>query len=308
MKISIVTSLFNSEDFITEFYKSTIKAIEDCSFSEYEIIFVNDGSPDNSLEKVLQLRKSDSNIRIYDLSRNFGHHSAIYCGLQQATGDYIYMLDSDLEELPEWLVLFYNNLISNKDLDVVYGIQKEREGTLYRRWAGALYYKILNFISDIYIPPNTCNARVITRKYLDAMLLFEDSTISLDGLFAVVGFKQKGMPVKKPYKGTSGYSLSAKLNLAINTVITSTVKPLYWLSLLGVIIAFPAFVTILWLVIDRLFIAPEEVTMGWASLFASIWMFGGLILSSLGMLGLYMAKVYVESKDNPLYVIRDKWE
>lgn len=308
MKISIVTSLYNTSKFLPEFY-NRCKANALQYFDDYEFIIVNDGSPDNGLSQAVMLHEQDSKVKVIDLSRNFGQHTAIRCGLEHAIGDYIFVLDSDLEETPEWLSLFYNKLKNADDVDVVYGIQLKREGSLYRRYAGAVFYKFLTLLSDINIPENTCIARVMSRRYLNSLLLLNDKTYSLLGLFHQTGYKQIPVLVNKPYKGESSYTFKRKLSLAMDTIIGSTSRPLYLLSAMGIIITLFSFLYIIWTVFRVLFLADEtDMSLGWASVFVSVWFFGGIIQFSIGFVGLYVSRIFIECKNNPMYMIKKIWK
>ena len=143
MKLSIVTTLYKSSEYVEEFYKRITKEAKKIT-DDYEIIFVDDGSPDDSLKKCVSLHKQDQKIKVIELSRNFGHHKAIMTGLSYAKGDFVFLIDSDLEEDPEFLEIFWEELQSGEDLDVVYGLQKSRKGGWFEKFSGGLFYKVFN--------------------------------------------------------------------------------------------------------------------------------------------------------------------
>src|SRR6266480_3840502 len=157
MTLSIVTTLYNSAPYVEEFYVRVCAATEQIT-EDYEIILVNDGSPDNSLEIALSIYHKDPRVRVIDLSRNFGHHKAMMTGLIHARGKLVFLLDSDLEEEPELLEQFYQ-LLKAKDADVVYGVQEKRKGRLFERVSGTLFFKLFNFLSTYPIPPNLITVR-----------------------------------------------------------------------------------------------------------------------------------------------------
>jgi putative glycosyltransferase len=272
MKISAVTTLFHSESFIKEFYERIsieIRKITD----DYEIIFVNDGSPDNSTAAVLQLQETDSAVTLIDLSKNFGHHKAMMTGLKFADGDYIFMIDSDLEEDPELFSVFWQELNETRTIDVVFGIQKKRKGSWFEKFSGKSYYSFLSLISKSKYPADPLTARLMTRCYVDALKQFEEKEADLWGLFVLNGFQQKSIVVNKKNKGKTTYSLRRKVGIGIDTITTLTHRPLYLIVALGLIVTFLAIINALILVINYFrmgTIATSSLIIG------SIWLTGDL--------------------------------
>src|SRR5918912_1860756 len=164
MNLSIVTTLYHSAPWLREFYART-KASAQKITDDYEIIFVNDGSPDDSLEVALSLYKGDTRVRVIDLSRNFGHHKAIMTGLAHAKGELVFLVDVDLEEEPELLEVFYDCL-KERGADVVFGVQRRRRGSIFERFTGAIFYKLLRLLSDTHVPANQLTARLMTSDYV----------------------------------------------------------------------------------------------------------------------------------------------
>ena len=198
MLISIVTTLYHSAPYLQEFYERSRRAAEKIT-TDYEILLVNDGSPDNSLERALTIQKQDSRVVVIDLSRNFGHHRAMMTGLSYARGEYIFLLDGDLEEEPEWLLTFYEAL-RRDSLDVVYGVQERRKGDLFEQWSGALFYKLFNVFSNTPIPANSVIARLMTRRYVRQLLQHREREVFIPGLWQVTGYRQRPWPVTKTLK------------------------------------------------------------------------------------------------------------
>src|SRR3970040_1251802 len=168
VRVSIVTSMFRSSAYLEEFYSRSVRAISAIS-SAYEVVFVNDGSPDDSLAVALRIRERDPRVRVVDLSRNFGHHRALMTGLAHARGELVFLIDCDLEEEPEWLLRFHETL-QRTGADVVYGVQSTRKGGLVERASGALFYLVLNRLLTPPLPRNVITARLMTQRYVRALI------------------------------------------------------------------------------------------------------------------------------------------
>lgn len=305
MKISVVTTLYYSQDYLQEFYDRTLKSILSLT-SEYEFIFVNDGSPDSSLDKVIELQQKDKNVVIIDLSRNFGHHKAIMTGLQFVTGDYVYLIDCDLEENPEVLLPLWTELQSSPRVDVVYGIQPKRKGGFVERVSGKLFYALFSLLTSIDYPHDTLTARIMTRRYVQGMHRYKEKELDIWGLFVLNGFNQKGIFLSKGSKGTSTYTLRKKLKMAVDTITSFSSRPLYLIFVLGVFVLAFSFLNILYISYQKI-IWGKEIE-GWASILASVWLIGGLIIFILGILGIYLSKLFSEIKNRPLTIIRDVYK
>lgn len=304
-KLSVVTSLYRSAGFIEEFF-GRIRTVANQLKIDFEVILVNDGSPDNSLEVAKSLNLREPTVRVVDLSRNFGHHKALMCGLAQAEGDLIFLTDIDLEEPPEDLLRYWQAMMDSKQpVDVVFGQQVQRKGKFFEQLSGSFFYWALNKLSDIKIPPNLVMSRLMTKRYVEAILQFQESELMLAGIFQLAGFNQLAIPVTKSDKGFTTYSFGRKLDLLINAVTSLSSKPLYYIFYLGLLTTFASMVFISILLIRKLL--NEDMISGWASTIVSLWFLGGLILTSTGLLSIYLSKVFIETKRRPLYIIRDKW-
>lgn len=302
MQLSIVTTLYKSSPYVNEFYsRMSIEAQK--ITDDYEIIFVDDGSPDDSLEKAVSLYEKDNKVKVIELSRNFGHHKAIMTGLSHTMGEFVFLIDSDLEEEPELLRIFWNELHKEKDLDVVYGVQESRKGGWFERWSGRLFWKLINFMSPITIPSNIITARLMTSKYNQSLIAYKENEIFLGGLFAHTGYKQKAVEVKKGSQSPSTYTLTRKLLLLVNAVTSFSSKPLIYIFYIGLITTFFSTIFILKLVIDKLFFGLTFE--GWTSLIVSVWFFGGLIILLLGIIGIYLSKIFIEVKQRPYTIVKN---
>lgn len=299
--ISVVTSLYYSQKHILEFYSRAKAAIEKLNLN-YEFIFVDDGSPDNSGEQVKRLIARDKQIKLIELSRNFGQHAAMFAGLAHATGDLVYASDCDLEEAPELIIDFYKTLINTDELDVVFGVVKERKGGFFRRKLGQFFFYILHLLTEYNIPQNQSWARLMKKHYVKSLLRFQETETFAAGLMHITGFKQKVLPIDKHYKGSTTYTPFKRLSVALTAIASFSSKPLIYISALGLIIFISAFVFIAYIIIGKTFFTDFQA--GWSSLIASIWCVGGLIIFCIGVIGFYIAKVFNQVKSRPLYIVR----
>jgi putative glycosyltransferase len=304
MKLSIVTTLYNSAPYLPEFHERCCAAARVIT-DDLEFVIVNDGSPDNSLAVALDLRRTDPRIRIVDLSRNFGHHKAMMTGLVHARGDLVFLLDSDLEEEPELLHKFYEEM-TRTAADVVFGVQEQRKGRLFERVTGALYYKIFNFFSTYPIPPNHITARLMSRSYVAALVSHQEQEFVMSGLWAVTGFKQLAVKVRKHHKQTSAYSLGRKISHLVNAITSFSNKPLVLIFYLGCVILLFSSIAAIDLILRKILFGT--LMQGWASLIVSIWLLGGLTIFCLGVIGIYLAKIFIEVKHRPYTIIKQVFE
>lgn len=303
--LSIVTTLYYSAEYIEEFYQRASKEAQKIT-DNYEIIFVDDGSPDDSLQKAINIHQRDSKVIVAELSRNFGHHKAMTAGLTLAKGEYIFLIDSDLEEEPELLSLFWQELSTNSNIDVVYGVQEKRKGGWFERWSGQLYWQVFNKLSNIKVPESMIVARLFKKSYNDAFLQYNEKEYFIGGVWYLAGFHQKSMVVKKGSRSPSTYTFSRKISLFVNSVTSFSNKPLYFIFLLGSVISGVSLIVAVFLIYKKL-IANVDVD-GWTSIIASIWLLGGLIIFCIGILGVYLAKVYSETKQRPNFIMRNVYK
>jgi putative glycosyltransferase len=301
MKISVVTTLYKSEFYVAEFYERCVRTVKKIT-DDYEIIFVNDGSPDQALQKVLDLQAQDGNIVAVDLSRNFGHHRAIMTGLQHADGDFVFLIDSDLEEEPEILQRYFEEIEQDKSVDVVYGVQEKRKGGAFERLSGQAWYFFFSFLSDIDYPVNSLTARLMSRRYVEAVKEFPERELEIWGVFVLAGFSQKTVIIPKGNKGETSYTLTRKLKVAVNSITSFSSKPLIALFVIGMVMTFISFIFILYLLFQKF--VQGGVVEGWTGTLVSIWFIGGLIIFSLGIIGIYISKMFLEIKARPLTIVR----
>lgn len=304
MKLSIVATLYNSEVYIKEFYKRVTDAAKQIAGNDYNIILVNDGSTDNSSDIAVQLTKNDNKISVIDLSRNFGHHKAMMTGLMHAKGDRVFLIDCDLEEPPEALIDWWYELDKNIDIDVIYGVQAMRKGNWFKRITGYLFYFIVNALSPVKLTPNSIVARLMSARYVKELIKHQDQEMYLFGLTAFTGFTQKSAIINKTNKEDTTYTLIKRFSLFFNAITSFSNYPLYLIFYAGLAISISAFLFVLYLVV-RWYVFPEQgEVIGWTSLAVSIWAVGGFVLTALGIIGIYIAKVFSEVKSRPISVIR----
>ena len=195
MNISVVTTLYNSAPYVIEFVQR-MRAELNKATDDHEIIVVDDGSSDNSLQTAVALMDREPRLKIIELSRNFGHHKAMMTGLEHATGDLIFLIDVDLEEPPELLGPFLVAL-QNEQLDVVYGFQRARKGGLIERWGGHLAWKLLDLLLPVKIPHNHSTVRLMTRDYVQALIQHKEQKTAIGGLWVLTGFRQEGIAFRQ---------------------------------------------------------------------------------------------------------------
>jgi putative glycosyltransferase len=300
-KLSIVSTLFYSENYIKEFYSRATIVAQNNFGSEYEIIFVNDGSPDKSLSLAINLSNSDPRVVVIDLSKNFGHHKAMMAGLSFSRGHYIFLIDSDLEEMPEWLIEF-DNVMKKNVCDVVYGIQRKRKGGFFERISGAIFYRLFRILTNLNQENNITTARLMTRRYVDALLLHKESEINIGGLWILTGFQQEAVEIRKISNSPTTYSLIRKLDTFINAVTSFSALPLVFIFYSGLTIFLTSLVYVMWLIFQYVFVITPPS--GYVSVIASIWFFSGLIILYMGIQGIYISKIFMEVKNRPNAIIR----
>ena len=308
MKLSIVATLYKSSKYINEFYDRCVASASELFDDDFEIIFVNDGSPDDSLSRAIALHQKDKRVKVVDLSRNFGHHKAMMAGLGFARGDLVFLLDSDLEEQPEWLRLFYETLTAEagiNTIDVVYGIQGSRKGGWAEKVSGALFFKLFSYLSEAEIPKNLVTARLMSKRYVQALLMHKEREYFISGLWTITGFNQIPMKVSKLSSSESNYSLGKKIALAAHHVICFSTVPLKLICFFGFFVACISAIMAIWVILQHTFGTLAE---GWPSIVVAICFFGGLNFFGIGVLGLYLGKVFSEVKQRPNAIYRQIYD
>ncbi|TPJ75500.1 glycosyltransferase family 2 protein [Mesorhizobium sp. B2-5-13] len=302
MKLSIVSTLYKSEAHIDEFCDRISAVARHLVGDEFEIILVNDGSPDHSLDLALARSAVDRHLTIIDLSRNFGHHKAMMTGLAHAIGGRVFLIDCDLEEEPEWLLPFAGQM-SERQLDVVYGVQQSRRGGAFERWTGALFFLINDALSDFQLPRNLVIARLMTRAYVTALVSHQDHEFIIAHLFQLTGYRQGSQVVAKHSLSPTTYSVSRRVQMAVRSLMTTSTRILYIVLYFGMSVSVLSFLLIFFYIV-RYLVSGIGVT-GFTSLIVSIWFFGGMTMLVLGVISVYIANILSEAKRRPYTIIRD---
>lgn len=300
MKLSIVATLYLSAPYMDEFYRRVTETAKHLA-DDFEIILVNDGSPDDSLERATPLVERDHRVVVIDLSRNFGHHKAMMTGLGQARGERVFLIDSDLEEEPEWLIPFTKQL-ERDQCDVVYGVQEKRKGGTFERWAGNWFYRSFSALTGIALPENAVTARLMSRRYVQALLLHDEREVFLAGLWHITGFDQQPHTVRKHSTSETTYTFRRKMALLVNSVTSFSNAPLVSIFYVGIGISLTAGIYTTFLIVNWLFLAKPPS--GWTSVMASIWLLGGMVISFIGVVGIYLSKIFSETKRRPYTIVR----
>ena len=305
--LSIVATIYRTGCYLAEFTQRALAAAEQAGFAaeDVEVVFINDGSPDNALQDALDVRARHPQVRVIDLSRNFGHHKAMMGGLRVSRGEYVFLLDSDLEESPEWLIEF-KTLMDSSGCDAVYGVQARRKGKWFERCSGEIFYTIFNLLAAYKVTPNSVTARLMTRDFVNALIMHEESEPFLFGLASLTGFTQYPCTVHKKHSSPTSYTFIRKLRLACNSIVSFSSRPLIYIALLGFLMTCSAFAYIIWILFAFLLFGTPPA--GWTSLIVSVWFFGGITILCLGIVSLYLAKMFEEVKRRPSSIVKKRYE
>jgi dolichol-phosphate mannosyltransferase len=304
LSTSIIIPCFNEEAVIEEAY-ARVKAVMK-NFKTYEIIFINDGSRDRTLEILARLAKTDKTMRVISFSRNFGHQAAVTAGVRNASGDAAIIIDADLQDPPE-LFPEMIRLHLEEGANVVYGQRTKRKGeTIFKKLTAKLYYRLLNKFSEVPMHMDTGDFRLIDRKVMDAFCEFSEKNKYIRGIISWVGFKQVPIQyVREPrFAGETKYPLRKMLKFAMSGLLYFTKKPLKLAMNLGIFCIVIGLGLALWSLI--LYFSNEFTVPGWSSQLITIVFFGGVQLFTIGVLGGYIGSIFDEVKDRPEYIIGEK--
>ncbi len=304
MELSIVTTLYCSAPYVREFYARICAAAEKIA-PDFELLLVNDGSPDDSLQLAVELYERDPRVKVVDLSRNFGHHKAMMTGLARAQGDLVFLIDCDLEIKPETISEFHAKF-QTVQADVVYGVQDKRQDRLGDQIAARVFYAMFNWLSSAPLPFNLTTVRLMSQRYVSALVAHQEREVLIGGLWVITGFKQVALVVSKTSKGSSTYNLGRRLATIVNAITSFSNRPLILIFYLGGIISAIAILAALYLVLQKIFFGI--FLSGWPSLIVSVWLLGGLQIVCLGIIGIYLSKIFVETKQRPYTIIRQVYE
>jgi dolichol-phosphate mannosyltransferase len=301
--ISVIVPVFNEESNLSVLHEKLVNVVTAITNS-YEIIFINDGSKDNSLQVIKSLAQQYPQVKYVDFSKNFGHQLAVFAGLEHATGNAIVIIDADLQDPPELIVDLYNKL--QQGFDVVYAQREQRVGeTWHKLLTAKLFYRFINRLSDVAIPLDTGDYRIMTKKIKDIIVAMPEHNKFLRGQIAWTGFNQTSVLYKRNerYSGTTNYSYSKMFSFAFDGITAFSNLPLRLATYMGFLVSFVSFLVIIYTLYQKYI--NNNVVQGWSSLMVSILFIGGVQLICLGIIGEYLGRIMDNVKQRPLYIVRE---
>lgn len=305
-KISIIVPCYNEEEMIPIFYKEFSKTTKKLKKVEFEVIYINDGSTDNSLKEMKQLSKEENNVKYISFSRNFGKEAAMMAGLDYASGDYIAIMDVDLQDPPEMLEEMYNIIKNNEEIDCV-GLKTNSHDDygFIRKFFTNCFYKIISKMSKTEMVSGARDFRLMTRQMVDAIKSLREYNRYSKGLFSFVGFNTKWLTYKIPERkaGKTTWNFFKLFAYAIDGILAFTTTPLTIAAFVGVIFCLFSVIAIIIIIIKTL-IFGDPVD-GWPSLVCIMFFLSGIQLFCTGISGAYLSKTYTEVKKRPIYIIKE---
>ena len=305
-KISVVIPMYYEEEVVNECYSRVKKVLLSLDKYEHEMIFVNDGSKDKTLELLERIAGKDKTVKVISFSRNFGHQAAVTAGLQYVSGDCVLIIDSDMQDPPELLIDMLK--LWEEGNEVIYAKRKVRKGeSRFKLLTAKMFYKILNGLSDVEIPKDTGDFRLVDRSVVDVINNMPEHNKFLRGLFSWVGFKQQPIEYERQerFAGKTKYPLKKMLKLAADGIISFSTKPLKIIGGIGIASIFISFIILIYAILSYIF-AWNDLTAGWTSLMVAITFFAGVQLVSIWMISEYIARIYDDTKDRPEYIVNKK--
>ena len=303
-KISVVIPMYCEEEVVDICYKRVVNNLKKLSDKySYEIIFINDGSKDSTLEILKKIASNDNNVKIISFSRNFGHQAAVTAGIRNVTGDAIIIMDADLQDPPE----LFEGMIEKweEGYEVVYGKRKTREGeSIFKLLTARMFYNTLNKLSEIEIPKDTGDFRLVDRKVIDVIATLPEHNKFLRGLFSWVGFNQYAYEYNRVNRvaGKTKYPFKKMFKLATDGILSFSAKPLKIVGAIGFFSVIVSIIILIYSIVSYMF-KLNSLTPGWTSIMCTMTFIGGIILISLWMIGEYIARIYEESLGRPEYII-----
>ena len=305
MKLSIVSPVYRAELILDELVERIAKSIPP-AFNSYEIILVDDFSPDKSWQKIVEISNKNSKVRGFKLSRNFGQHYAITAGLNQVSGDYVVVLDCDLQDQPEEIEKLFNE--SQKGFDIVLARRYERKDSFYKKTVSKLFYKTLSYLTGTKQDATVANFGIYSKQVIDEVVKLEEKIKYFPTMVKWVGFSTAYVNVEHASRseGKSNYNLKKLLNLALDIILAYSDKPLRLIIKFGLSIALISFLMVIYVLFEK--ITGKVSVSGYASLIISIWFLSGCLLTTLGVVGLYIGKIFEGVKNRPSYIIEKTTE
>jgi len=300
--VSVVVPCFNEEEMVSEIHRRLAALADSRPTERFELLFVNDGSRDNTLECLKKAAASDARVRVVSFARNFGHQLAVTAGIDHAQGDAVVLIDADLQDPPEVIGEMIDRW--REGYQVVYGVRTERQGeSIFKRATAHLFYRLLGQLSDTPIPLDTGDFRLMDRVVADVLRAMPERDRFIRGLVSWVGFRQFALPYKREerFAGATKYPLRKMIRFASDGMVSFSVKPLKLAITVGTISAGLACVGIIWVFAGRLL--TSNWVPGWTATIIAILFLGGIQLLCTGLLGEYVGRIYMQSKGRPLYVV-----
>lgn len=304
-KISIIVPCYNEEEALPIFYKHIDNVSKEMKKIDFEILLINDGSRDKTLEVARSLAKEDKRVRYISFSRNFGKEAAMYAGLEHATGDYVAIMDADLQDPPELLPEMYD-LIKDEGYDCVGTRRVTRKGEPpIRSFFARCFYKMINKMSKVEMVDGARDFRLMTRQMVDSILSMKEYNRYSKGLFSFVGFNTKWLEYEniKRVAGETKWSFWKLLLYALDGIIAFSTVPLAIAVIIGILFCIVSFIMILVIIIRTLI--WNDPTSGWPSLVCIMFFLSGIQLFCMGVMGAYLSKTYLETKKRPIYIIKE---
>lgn len=303
--ISIVVPVYKAEDCLQELYRRLQAALT--SFTEdFEILLIEDHGGDKSWDIICELARQDPRVRGLQFSRNFGQHYGITAGLDHARGDWVVVMDCDLQDRPEEIPRLYSK--AQEGYDVVLALRAGRKDGLYKRFTSYVFFKLFRYLSDLDYNGEAGNYRIISRKVADTFKSMRENLRLFGGLVTWMGYPTASIEVEhaERYAGETSYTFAKSMNLALETIIAYSDKPLRISIKFGITISIAAFIFGIYFAVQTL--VSGQTIAGWTSLIVSLYFLGGVIISTLGIIGIYLGKAFDEVKRRPLYIIADATE
>lgn len=306
-RLSLIIPCYNEEEVIIETH-SRITEVLKAGFPCSEIIYINDGSADKTLDILRGFCEENSDVRVINFSRNFGHQNAVTAGINNCRGKLAVIIDADLQDPPD-LIPHMVEMYNNNDCNIVYGQRTKRKGeTIFKKITASLFYRTLNYFSDVQFPVDTGDFRLIDEKVIESFNDLKEKNKYIRGLISWLGFKQIPYPYlrQERFAGETKYTLKKMIGLAKTGIFSFSKKPLLMATKLGGFALFVAFCLFLY-VFYQYFFDPGSLVPGWASLAVTMLFFNGITLIFIGILGEYIGNIFEEIKNRPEYVIRNKY-
>lgn len=300
--------IYNESDNIDIFYDAlAAETAKVANEYDFEFIYINDGSRDNSLQKLESLYGRDERVKILNFSRNYGHQIAVTAGLDYAKGDAVIIMDTDMQDPVSVSIELLGRW--QEGYDVVYAQRRTRKDSIFKKFTAHMFYRVLDSLADISIPKDTGDFRLMDRKVVDALNKFREKNRFLRGLVSYIGFKQTAhlFDRQERYAGKTGYPLRKMIKFALDGITGFSTVPLRLITRVGFFVSFISFLGIIYAIAQRI-LYPETTVSGWAMLIVSVLFVGGIQMIMLGILGEYVGRIYTEVQHRPLYLLQDVYD